>query len=115
MRREKNARAYMSAPPGITYWRQVTVLTNDGEREIWAPKTRPLATCSDLDDDEVLSEIRQLHRIARKRGLAVDTEGEAIDLESEAIDETNASLLQVRDVDHAQVNDHTAVWIGPRP
>ena len=92
----------------------MTVLTNDGEREIWTPKTRPLATCSDLEDDELQSLIRQLHRIARKRGLAVDTEGE-VDLESEAIDETNASLLQVRDVDHAQVNDHTAVWIGPRP
>ena len=108
MRRDKNALAYIPAPPGITYWRQVTVLTNDGEKEIWTPTTRPLATCGSLEDDELQSLIRQLHRIARKRGLAIETE-------SGPIDDTAASLLQVRDVDHKKVTDHMAVFVGPRP
>ena len=106
MRREKNALAHIPMPPGITYWRYVTVLTDEGEREVWAPTTRPLATCgTDLEDEDVQSLIRQLRRIARQRGLPVETEGEVVD-------ETHASLLQARDVDHAKVGKGGSASIG---
>ena len=77
MRRDQNALTYGPSPPGITYWRAVTVITDDGARELWTPKTRPLAVCSkDLEDDELQSLIRQLHRIAHTRGLATETESD---------------------------------------
>ena len=111
IRREKRALAhiYIPMPPGITYWRYVTVLTDEGEREVVAPTTRPLATCgTDLEDDEIHSLIRQLRRIARQRGLAIEPEGEVVD-------ETHASLNQVGDVDRAKIPSRGGVLIGPRP
>lgn len=75
LRRERNALAYIPSPPGITYWRSVTVLTDEGEQEVLTPKTRPLATCANqLEDDEVRSLIHQLHAIARERGLELAEE-----------------------------------------
>jgi hypothetical protein len=68
--RDKAALAYMPMPPGITYWRKVTVADPDGNpREIWSADTKPLAAIEgSLDDDDVLALLRRLGRIARGRG-----------------------------------------------
>jgi hypothetical protein len=70
-RREKNARDYIPTPPGVTYWRQVRVVTPEGEeRDVWAPRTRPLAACrNDLEDDDVRALLFALHTLARQRGI----------------------------------------------
>ena len=39
----KIAEAYIPTPPSITYWTKVAVVTLEGEREVYAPTTRPLA------------------------------------------------------------------------
>ncbi len=71
--RDKQAENYMPYPPGITYWKTVVVQTTDGEREIFAPKTRPLAACStDLEDDDILSLLFRLRKEAKRRGLSED-------------------------------------------
>jgi hypothetical protein len=64
-RRDEHAKKYMPMPPGITYWRTAEILTADGPREIRTPATKPLAACEqDLEDDEVMSLLRQLTRQA---------------------------------------------------
>jgi hypothetical protein len=71
MNRAKSAEHYMPMPPGITYWEQITVnAMSGGTRQIWAPKLRPLAACSNnLEDADVIELLRGLHEIARARGL----------------------------------------------
>jgi hypothetical protein len=72
--RAKAAASYIPMPPGITYWRRVTVVTPDGERQVWAPTARPLAACdNNLDDDDVRALLFALHKIAAKRGIDVAT------------------------------------------
>ena len=106
MREEKIALAHIPMPPGVTYYRKVTVLTDEGEQEVLVPETRPLAACSShLEDEDVQSLIRQLCGIARQRGLRVETEGEVSD-------EAYASLLQARDVDHAKLGKGGSASIG---
>ena len=34
----KAADDYLPTPPGITYWRKVTVVTPQGERDVWSPE-----------------------------------------------------------------------------
>jgi hypothetical protein len=68
--RDKAAQTYIPTPAGITYWHKITIRDDAGEREIWAPRTKPLATCeSNLDADDVLALIDQLTTIAESRGL----------------------------------------------
>ena len=73
-RRQENARRFMPTPPGTTYWRKVRVMTPEGEQEIWAPLTRPLAACeTDLEDEDIQALLSQLHKIAAKRGIPIPT------------------------------------------
>lgn len=59
-------------PPGITYWRYVTVETNDGPQSVPVATTRPLAVCEkDLEDEDVLALLRQLIKVAYRRGLSL--------------------------------------------
>ncbi len=68
--RDRAHAAYISAPPGITYWAAVEVARDGTTREIMAPNTRPLAACeNDLTDDDVLALLAQLQKIASNRGL----------------------------------------------
>ena len=69
--RDKANARYIPYPPGITYYEAVTVTLQDGgKREIWTPKTRPLAAChTDIADDDVLALLEQLNAIAKERGL----------------------------------------------
>src|SRR5690349_18679660 len=59
------------SPPGITYWRQVTVSTTDGDQKVWAPITQPAAatTLLKLSDEEIASLLATLeHELERRRG-----------------------------------------------
>jgi hypothetical protein len=68
--REQAAMNHVPAPPGITYWTQVTVQTPDGEKPIFSPTTRPLAACAaDLDDDDVMALLVQVTELAKQRNL----------------------------------------------
>jgi len=68
-RRAEALKEWLPVPPGITYWRTVQV---ERGGEILQPITRPLAVCQrELDDDEVLALIRQLHFIAKQRGIEI--------------------------------------------
>lgn len=64
-------KAYIPTPPGITYWEHVAVKQNDGtDTLIWAPKTRPLASCHlDLSDDDLRALLDALQKEATRRGL----------------------------------------------
>src|SRR5262249_21877781 len=54
-KRLKAAESYVPTPPHITFWKQATILTADGERESWQPVKRPLATMNweDLGDEDL--------------------------------------------------------------
>lgn len=69
--RDRGHAAYIPMPPGVTYYERLIVRLVDGStKEIWAPKTRPLAACkSDLRDEDVLALLEQLNQIAVRRGL----------------------------------------------
>lgn len=70
LQREKKAETYVPYPPSITYYRYVTVTTDDGPQSVPVPTTRPLAACgNDLGDDDVIALLGQLEAIAKKRGL----------------------------------------------
>lgn len=106
-RRDEHALEYQTMPPGVTYWREVTVQTDEGEREVFAPVTRPLAVCETaLDDEEVRQLLRQLVRMAKARGIEIPDD-EPLD------DPTSASLIQARDV--REEPPHDSVTIGPKP
>lgn len=81
--REKAAAAYIPTPPGITYWTKVTVQTDDGEREIWTPRSKPAAVIEpgDLDDIDLLAAWRHITRLAISRGLV--RAGEMLESEPE--------------------------------
>ena len=58
-------------PPGIYFWKEVAVRTADDKIvDIWRPHRRPLAACrEDLEDEDILSLLDELHGMARDRGL----------------------------------------------
>jgi hypothetical protein len=104
-KREQNAKDFQPMPPGITYWRRVT-LRVDRDAEVWQPLTRPLPACDNaLEDDEVVTLIRQLHRVAYERGITIP--------EPDTDNPTHASLLQAKHVQPAAPGE--MVTIGPRP
>lgn len=71
------ANEYIPTPPGITYWRRVKVQTVAGERIIWQPTTRPLASVnwSELTEDDLATLAEHLESEKKRRqkgsGLAV--------------------------------------------
>lgn len=71
MAADKARANYIPMPPGITYWRKVVVQTAEGEREVWTPETRPVATLDavDLSDDDVMALLVKLRAVAVARGL----------------------------------------------
>jgi hypothetical protein len=60
---------YIPAPPGITYWRRMTVITPQGERKVYAPVTQPLASIAtaELRDVDIAALIHVLQREQRVR------------------------------------------------
>ena len=77
--RDKRDREYRPVPPGMTYWYQARIQTENGERLIWQPKTRPLAACrTDLEDEDILALLRQIENEAIRRGLREPRPGEPI-------------------------------------
>ena len=67
--RDQQAEQYIPYPPGITYWRKVTLRAGE-TTEIMQPKTQLLPSIAgDLEDDEVRSLLEQITKLARKRGL----------------------------------------------
>ena len=67
---DEKAQRYQPRPPGITYARRVTVLTPEGDQEVWTSLTRPLATCeTELEDEDILALLCRLLQIAEQRGL----------------------------------------------
>ncbi len=72
--REERALAYIPMPPGITVWFKKRMRARE-EQEIWQPRTRPLAAFQDgLEDDDILSLLRDLRILAAERGLSPDAE-----------------------------------------
>ena len=72
--REERALAYIPMPPGITVWYLKRMRARE-EQEIWQPRTRPLAAFQDgLEDDDILSLLRDLRILAAERGLSPDAE-----------------------------------------
>ena len=68
--RDKQAESYIPMPPGITHWETVVVQTAEGEREIFAPKTRPLAAFNSLEDVDIEALLKQLQAELERRGQA---------------------------------------------
>lgn len=58
-------------PPGIHFYKEVRVKTEDGATEtIWRHECKPLAACHvTLSNDDILALLDQLHGMARDRGL----------------------------------------------
>ena len=72
--RDERALQYNPMPPGITVWRKVRVKARE-ETEIWQPKTRPIAAVQDgLEDNDILSLLRDLRILAAERGLSPEAQ-----------------------------------------
>ena len=72
--RDERALSYKPMPPGITVWRKIRMRARE-ETEIWQPITRPLAAFQDgLEDDDILSLLRDLRILATERGLSPELE-----------------------------------------
>ncbi len=72
--RDERALAYIPMPPGITVWFQKRMKANE-EFDAWIPRTRPLAAFQDgLEDDDILSLLRDLRIVAAERGLSPESE-----------------------------------------
>jgi hypothetical protein len=99
----ERGQGYIPAPPGITYWREVTVVTPQGERKIRAPVTQPLASIatSDLRDADIAALIYVLQREQRVRAG-----------EESVVLGTSLSLQQINAVNRLPDAD-TGVYIGP--
>ncbi len=68
--RYEKAKEYIPSPPGITYYESIIIVTPEGERSIFVPKTRPLAACGDdLEDEDVMALLERLEAMAKERGL----------------------------------------------
>jgi hypothetical protein len=98
--RIKNSSAYIPMPPGVTYWRKVTVVTPEGEREILAPTTQPYPSLclADFEDAEIVVLLRALAREANRRRLFPADTLAAIGPLLTTGEETATSLLQARTV-----------------
>jgi hypothetical protein len=71
----KLGKQIIPAPPGITYWREITVTTLEGERQVWAPITQPApgVALRELTNIEIASLIEVLEREQdRRAGREVD-------------------------------------------
>lgn len=67
----KRGERIVPMPPGITYWREVTISTPEGPVQTWAPITQPAAGVAllQLTDAEIDSLIDNLtHELARREG-----------------------------------------------
>ena len=72
--RDERALQYNPMPPGITVWRKVRVKARE-DTEIWQPKTRPIAAVQDgLEDNDILSLLRDLRILAAERGLSPESQ-----------------------------------------
>ncbi len=71
--RLKMAEEYVPMPPGITYWRPVTIETANGPIETTVPVTRPLASLpwADLENADIVALIQRLLGQAKLRGIDV--------------------------------------------
>jgi hypothetical protein len=70
--REEEALQYLPAPPGITYYREVTIRPEHVGRTVWRPTRRPLARCDNyLEDEEIIGLLCELKYHVLKRGLLV--------------------------------------------
>lgn len=69
----KKAETYIPIPPGITYWRPVTIETTNGPMQTTVPVTRPLASLpwQDLEDADVVALLERLLGQAKLRGIDV--------------------------------------------
>ena len=71
-RLRKLGKDYIPAPPGITYWQTMTVITPQGEQQIQTPMTRPLASIelSELSDKDIaaLLYVLQTEQERRRKG-----------------------------------------------
>jgi hypothetical protein len=114
-RRLKAAETYMLMPPGITYWREVEVLTADGPRKILTPTTKPLPSLqvSDLDDSDVIQLLRQLTRAAIARGLLKPGEPVPVMPMEDAGAKATAELLQATQTRELEPGE--GCTIGPVP
>ena len=65
----KVGKQIVPAPPGITYWREITVTTPEGDRQVWAPITQPApgAALLELSDAEITSLIEVLEHEQERR------------------------------------------------
>ncbi len=72
--RDERALQYNPMPPGITVWRKIRIKARE-ETEIWQPTTRPLAAVHDgLENDDILSLLRDLRILATERGLSPESQ-----------------------------------------
>ena len=72
--RDERALQYNPMPPGITVWRKVRVKARE-DTEIWQPMTRPIAAVQDgLEDNDILSLLRDLRILAAERGLSPESQ-----------------------------------------
>ncbi len=72
--RDERALQYNPMPPGITVWFKKRMKANE-EFDAWIPRTRPLAAFQDgLEDDDILSLLRDLRILATERGLSPESE-----------------------------------------
>ncbi len=72
--RDERALAYNPMPPGITVWFKKSMKARE-ECEIWQPRTRPLAAFQHgLEDDDILSLLRDLRILAAERGISPEAE-----------------------------------------
>ncbi len=68
--RDERAVQYNPMPPGITVWYRKRMRARE-VAEIWQPRTRPLAAVQDgLENDDILSLLRDLRILATERGLS---------------------------------------------
>ena len=103
-------------PPGITYWREIEVLTADGPRKISTPTTKPLPSLEvgELDDGEIIQLLRQLTSAAIARGLLPPGEPVPVaSLPREVGASTAASLMQAVNV--RELDPGESCTIGPVP
>ncbi len=72
--RDERALQYNPMPPGITVWYKKRMKAREVS-EIWQPMTRPIAAVQDgLEDNDILSLLRDLRILAVERGLSPESE-----------------------------------------
>ncbi len=72
--RDERALQYNPMPPGITVWYKKRMKANE-EFDAWIPRTRPIAAVQDgLEDNDILSLLRDLRILAAERGLSPESQ-----------------------------------------